>query len=210
MTKPPHAHQAHPPPRLRCSSQQRIQPADPPTSLEQLFRDWGLDASLRRYHGRTLGIEHLYPWQARCLALPGVAAGDRDLLYSAPTSGGKTMVAELLLLLRVLGRPLACCTVEGEAAGAESRWGTPVQQRGGCLVRAMRGEVKVIIKRDGLEVRHRSSCRRSIRRLSLTGQVDYSGFRAITHGVSSMHDWWESHPDESVRLSDEPVWAPRA
>ncbi|CAM9486882.1 unnamed protein product, partial [Hapterophycus canaliculatus] len=80
---------------------------EPPTSLEHLFRLWGLDPALRRYHGRSLGIEQLYPWQARCLALPGVAEGERDLLYFAPTSGGKTMVAELLLLLRVVGRPLA-------------------------------------------------------------------------------------------------------
>ncbi|CAN0447728.1 unnamed protein product, partial [Ectocarpus sp. 8 AP-2014] len=82
-------------------------PAELPTSLEYLFRLWGLDPALRHYHGRSLGIEHLYPWQARCLALPGVAEGRQDLLYFAPTSGGKTMVAELLLLLRVMGLPLA-------------------------------------------------------------------------------------------------------
>lgn len=107
-------------------------PADPPTSLEQLFRLWGVDASLRRYHGRSLGIEHLYPWQAKCLALPGVAAGDRDLLYFAPTSGGKTMVAELLLLLRVLGRPRACSREEGGggAAATESGRVVPLQQKG--------------------------------------------------------------------------------
>lgn len=125
------------PEETKCafSSSQTTPPVDPPTSLEQLFRLWGLDASLRRYHGRSLGIEHLYPWQARCLALPGVAAGDRDLLYSAPTSGGKTMVAELLLLLRVVGRPLACYSDGedgggGEAARAESGRVTPLQQKG--------------------------------------------------------------------------------
>ncbi|CAM9652232.1 unnamed protein product, partial [Ectocarpus sp. 4 AP-2014] len=93
---------------------QKTVPAEPPTSLEYLFRRWGLDPALRYYHGRRLGIEHLYPWQARCLALPGVPEGRQDLLYFAPTSGGKTMVAELLLLLRVMGLPLARSTGEGE------------------------------------------------------------------------------------------------
>lgn len=77
----------------------------PVTSLEELFRCWRLDAALRRYYDLGLGIEHLYPWQSKCLAEHGVAEGTRNLLYFAPTSGGKTMVAELLLLLRVMGLP---------------------------------------------------------------------------------------------------------
>lgn len=108
--------------------------AEPPTSLEELFRLWGLDAALRRYHGRSLGIDHLYPWQAECLALPGVAAGERDLLYFAPTSGGKTMVAELLMLLRVMGLPVVCSREEGRhgtvAAAAGSGLVAPLHQRG--------------------------------------------------------------------------------
>lgn len=98
--------------------------ADPPTSLEELFRLWGLDAALRRYHGRSLGIEHLYPWQAKCLASPGVAAGERDMLYFAPTSGGKTMVAELLMLLRVMGLPVACSREEGRHGAAAAAAGS--------------------------------------------------------------------------------------
>lgn len=78
---------------------------EPVTSLEELFRCWRLDAALRRHYDRGLGIEHLYPWQSRCLAEHGVAEGTRNLLYFAPTSGGKTMVAELLLLLRVMDLP---------------------------------------------------------------------------------------------------------
>ncbi|CAM9444980.1 unnamed protein product, partial [Sphacelaria rigidula] len=76
-------------------------PPQPSSSLEHLFRQWRLNDSLRRYHARNLKITNLYPWQARCLAEPGVVEGTRDLLYFAPTSGGKTMVAELVLLLRV-------------------------------------------------------------------------------------------------------------
>ena len=104
---------------------QQVRPAPqrpPPTSLEEIFRLWGLDPALRRYVCRNLGIDDLYPWQARCLALPGVAEGTQDLLYSAPTSGGKTMVAELLLLLRVVGLPQQQrCSMETETG----------QERGG-------------------------------------------------------------------------------
>ena len=48
----------------------------------------------------------LYPWQAECLCTPGVLQG-RNLVYCAPTSGGKTLVGEILLLRQILstGRP---------------------------------------------------------------------------------------------------------
>jgi DNA polymerase theta len=44
--------------------------------------------------------------QAECLNQPGVLEG-ANLVYCAPTSGGKSMVAEVLLLRRLLstGRP---------------------------------------------------------------------------------------------------------
>ncbi|UPR00185.1 DNA-directed DNA polymerase [Chloropicon primus] len=43
----------------------------------------------------------LYPWQAQCLNCTGVLGG-RSIVYSAPTSGGKTLVAEILMLKRIL------------------------------------------------------------------------------------------------------------
>lgn len=93
----------------RALAQPEEAPQQPPhatTLLAELFQRWGLDPALRRYHGQ-LGIENLYPWQARCLAEPGVVDGTRDLLYFAPTSGGKTMPAEIVSLLRVVGLPAA-------------------------------------------------------------------------------------------------------
>jgi hypothetical protein len=40
------------------------------------------------------GISDLYPWQAECFLHEGVLFG-QNFLYSAPTSGGKTLIAEV-------------------------------------------------------------------------------------------------------------------
>jgi hypothetical protein len=42
----------------------------------------------------------LYAWQAECLCKPGVLEG-ANIVYCAPTSGGKSMVAEILGLRRL-------------------------------------------------------------------------------------------------------------
>ena len=48
------------------------------------------------------GILTLYPWQNECLRQSGVCRDpSRHLLYTAPTSGGKSMVAEIVLLNRL-------------------------------------------------------------------------------------------------------------
>eukprot|EP00397_Hematodinium_sp_SG-2012_P000680 GEMP01000681.1.p1 GENE.GEMP01000681.1~~GEMP01000681.1.p1 ORF type:complete len:1441 (+),score=415.67 GEMP01000681.1:612-4325(+) len=48
-----------------------------------------------------VGVKRLYEWQAECLSLPGVLDGT-SLVYCAPTSGGKSLVAELLMMRRLL------------------------------------------------------------------------------------------------------------
>ncbi|XP_068756266.1 DNA polymerase theta-like [Montipora capricornis] len=61
---------------------------------------WGLPpVVLKRYH--EMGITRMFEWQAECLRTGRVLMGG-NLVYSAPTSAGKTMVAELLMLKRVL------------------------------------------------------------------------------------------------------------
>ena len=50
---------------------------------------------LNGYSGR--GIEFMLEWQSECLSLPGVLTGE-NLVICAPTSAGKTLVAELIAL----------------------------------------------------------------------------------------------------------------
>ncbi|CAL9700274.1 unnamed protein product [Knipowitschia caucasica] len=65
-----------------------------------LLSSWGLPKPvLDRYH--KLGVTHMFEWQAQCLAVGRVLHGG-NLVYSAPTSAGKTLVSELLMLKRVL------------------------------------------------------------------------------------------------------------
>lgn len=45
------------------------------------------------------GLRELYPWQAA--ALESGEAGE-NLVYCAPTSGGKTVVAEVLMIRKLL------------------------------------------------------------------------------------------------------------
>ncbi|KAI0400331.1 P-loop containing nucleoside triphosphate hydrolase protein [Xylaria palmicola] len=50
----------------------------------------------------ALGIREIYPWQKQCLFGPGLLDGSRNLVYSAPTGGGKSLVADILMLKRIL------------------------------------------------------------------------------------------------------------
>lgn len=50
----------------------------------------------------ALGIKGIYPWQKQCLLGPGLLTGEKNLVYSAPTGGGKSLVADVLMLKRIL------------------------------------------------------------------------------------------------------------
>lgn len=41
-----------------------------------------------------LGIKEIYPWQKACLQGPNLLSGQKNLVYSAPTGGGKSLVAD--------------------------------------------------------------------------------------------------------------------
>ena len=46
-------------------------------------------------------MKSLYAWQAECLKSTNVLGGS-NLIYCAPTSGGKTLIAELAIFKTVL------------------------------------------------------------------------------------------------------------
>ncbi|KAI4206708.1 MAG: hypothetical protein LQ348_000865 [Seirophora lacunosa] len=51
----------------------------------------------------SMGIQSIYPWQSSCLLGRGLLTGEKNLVYTAPTGGGKSLVADILMLKRVLG-----------------------------------------------------------------------------------------------------------
>jgi CRISPR/Cas system-associated endonuclease/helicase Cas3 len=53
----------------------------------------------------SLGITSIYPWQASCLLGRGHLTGEKNLLYTAPTGGGKSLVADVLMLKRIIENP---------------------------------------------------------------------------------------------------------
>lgn len=66
---------------------------------------WGIPTRVVNQYARH-NTTRLFDWQIDCLTCDDCAALDGgNLIYSAPTSGGKTMVAELLMLRRLATRP---------------------------------------------------------------------------------------------------------
>lgn len=53
----------------------------------------------------SLGINSIYPWQSSCLLGRGILAGEQNLVYSAPTGGGKSLIGDVLMLKRVIENP---------------------------------------------------------------------------------------------------------
>ncbi|XDG06568.1 hypothetical protein ABKA04_006183 [Annulohypoxylon sp. FPYF3050] len=70
-------------------------------SLSLSFPRYGLPSSLVD-NLNALGIKEIYPWQKQCLLGPGLLNGSKNLVYTAPTGGGKSLVADILMLKRVL------------------------------------------------------------------------------------------------------------
>ena len=50
----------------------------------------------------ALGINSIYPWQSNCLLGRGLLTGEKNLVYTAPTGGGKSLVGDVLMLKRVV------------------------------------------------------------------------------------------------------------
>ncbi|KAL4877149.1 hypothetical protein BJY04DRAFT_230945 [Aspergillus karnatakaensis] len=50
-------------------------------------------------------VTNIYHWQASCLLGEGLLEGKRHLIYTAPTGGGKSLVADVLMLKRIIENP---------------------------------------------------------------------------------------------------------
>lgn len=68
--------------------------------LVSIFSILGIPEEIRQSYEK-LGFSKLYDWQRDCLCTTNVLRGE-NLVYCAPTSGGKTLVAELVMFKTVL------------------------------------------------------------------------------------------------------------
>ena len=88
---------------------QRILAASTPTSslnplLSLSHPRYGLPQRLVE-NLADMGIRSIYPWQSSCLLGHGLLSGEKNLVYSAPTGGGKSLVADVLMLKKVIENP---------------------------------------------------------------------------------------------------------
>lgn len=71
--------------------------------VSKKLKNWGLPEEIaQKYEQR--GITEMFDWQVTCLANSKVLLDCCNLVYSAPTSAGKTLVAEILTIKTILER----------------------------------------------------------------------------------------------------------
>ena len=85
-----------------------LQPVTPKHSQNPLLSlrhaRYGLPVKLVE-NFETLGVQSIYPWQSSCLLGKGFMDGSQNIIYTAPTGGGKSLVADVLMLKRIIDDP---------------------------------------------------------------------------------------------------------
>ncbi|KAL5273492.1 POLQ family protein [Megaselia abdita] len=64
---------------------------------------WSLPETVVREYEKK-GVKRMFQWQVECLCNPKVLFDFKNLVYSAPTSAGKTLVSEILMIKTILER----------------------------------------------------------------------------------------------------------
>jgi len=80
------------------------------TSIDIALHSLQLPESFLRYLNKK-GIKKLYEWQSDALNMPGVLTHGQNIVYCAPTSGGKSLVADILLARRLQNNKGCVCMV---------------------------------------------------------------------------------------------------
>lgn len=71
--------------------------------ISKSLQDWGLPQEIVSKYAAK-GILDMFDWQVSCLGNPKVLIECNNLVYSAPTSAGKTLVAEIITIKTILER----------------------------------------------------------------------------------------------------------
>ncbi|CRL08644.1 CLUMA_CG021390, isoform A [Clunio marinus] len=69
----------------------------------RFISNWNLPQSIVNEY-RKKGVEEMFDWQNECLRNTKVLFENANLVYSAPTSAGKTLVSEILMIKNVVER----------------------------------------------------------------------------------------------------------